>query len=104
MARLNMAKSRVQPAICSVVRIDQPCFGRRAGLAPKAVIRALSTRWFDLGGRSAIWSLSDGNREASEACPREPKRSEPTESANLSRCAAKSMKARSFSGSSLPPG
>lgn len=26
--------------------------------------RPRSTRWFDLGGRSAIWSLSDGNREA----------------------------------------
>src|SRR5438105_3406064 len=34
MARLNMASSRVRPAICSLVRIDQTCFGRRGGLAP----------------------------------------------------------------------
>ena len=34
MARLNMAKSRVRPAICSLVRIDQTCFGRRGGFAP----------------------------------------------------------------------
>src|ERR1700757_4374520 len=29
-----MARSRVRPAICSFVRIDQTCFGRRGGLAP----------------------------------------------------------------------
>jgi hypothetical protein len=37
MARLNMARSRVRPEICSLVRIDQTdqtCFGRRGGLAP----------------------------------------------------------------------
>jgi len=34
MARLNMARSRVRPAICSFVRIDQTCFGRRGGFAP----------------------------------------------------------------------
>ena len=34
MARLNMATSRVRPAICSFVRIDQTCFGRRGGFAP----------------------------------------------------------------------
>src|SRR5260370_24262658 len=31
MARLNMARSRARPAICSLVRIDQTCFGRRGG-------------------------------------------------------------------------
>src|ERR1700693_5448324 len=33
-ATLNIAKSRVRPAICSLVRIDQTCFGRSGGLAP----------------------------------------------------------------------
>src|SRR5438132_14362342 len=37
MARLNMAKSRVRPAICSLVRIDQTCFGRRGSLAPSGL-------------------------------------------------------------------
>src|SRR5579864_6416633 len=34
MARLNIAKSRLRSAICSLVRIDQTCFGRSGGLAP----------------------------------------------------------------------
>src|SRR5580704_1802713 len=34
MARLNIAKSRVLPAICSLVWIDQTCFGRSGGFAP----------------------------------------------------------------------
>src|ERR1700693_3620306 len=33
-ATLNIATSRVRPAICSLVRIDQTCFGRSGGLAP----------------------------------------------------------------------
>jgi hypothetical protein len=34
MARLNMARSRVRSAICSLVRIGQTCFGRRGGFTP----------------------------------------------------------------------
>jgi hypothetical protein len=34
MARLNIAKSRVLPSTCNLVRIDQTCFGRRGGFAP----------------------------------------------------------------------
>jgi hypothetical protein len=34
MAKLNMARSRIRPAICSLVRIDQTRLGRRGGLAP----------------------------------------------------------------------
>jgi hypothetical protein len=37
MARLNMARSRVRPAICNLVRIDQTCFGRRGGFAPTSL-------------------------------------------------------------------
>src|SRR3954469_20747620 len=33
-ARLNIAKSRVRPSTCSLVRIDQTCLGRRGGFAP----------------------------------------------------------------------
>jgi hypothetical protein len=33
-ARLNIAKSRVLPWTCSLIRIDQTCFGRRGGFAP----------------------------------------------------------------------
>jgi hypothetical protein len=33
-ARLNIAKSRVRPSTCSLVRIDQTCFGRSGGFAP----------------------------------------------------------------------
>jgi hypothetical protein len=32
--KIELAKSRVRPAICSLVRIDQTCFGRRGGFAP----------------------------------------------------------------------
>ena len=31
---LNIAKSRVLPSTCNLVRIDQTCFGRRGGFAP----------------------------------------------------------------------
>jgi len=34
MARLNITKSRVRPSTCSLVRIDQTCFGRSGGFAP----------------------------------------------------------------------
>src|SRR6266581_9773422 len=34
MARLNIAKSRTLPPTCSLVRIDQTCFGRSGGFAP----------------------------------------------------------------------
>src|SRR5450755_1902656 len=34
MARLNMARSRVRPSTCSLVRIAQTCFVRNGGLAP----------------------------------------------------------------------
>ena len=50
MARLNMARSRVRPAICSLVRIDQTCFGRRGGLAP------ISLPFFQ-GSRREAWGL-----------------------------------------------
>src|SRR6201996_668576 len=33
-ARLNMARSRARPSICSFVRIDQTCLGRSGGFAP----------------------------------------------------------------------
>jgi hypothetical protein len=33
-ATLNMAKSRSRPSMCSLVRIDQTCFGRKGGFAP----------------------------------------------------------------------
>jgi hypothetical protein len=33
-ARLNIVKSRVRPSICSLVRIDQTCFGRKGGFWP----------------------------------------------------------------------
>src|SRR6516162_9666963 len=34
MARLNIARSRVRPSICSLLRIDRTCLGRSGGLAP----------------------------------------------------------------------
>jgi hypothetical protein len=34
MARLNIARSRVRRSICSLVRIDQTCFGRNGGFGP----------------------------------------------------------------------
>src|ERR1700730_18425464 len=51
MARLNMARSRVRPAICSLVRIDQTCFGRRGGLAP------INLPLFQ-GSRREAWGLA----------------------------------------------
>jgi len=33
-ARLNIARSRVRPVTCSLVRTDQTCFGRSGGFAP----------------------------------------------------------------------
>jgi hypothetical protein len=61
MARLNMAKPRVRPAICSLVRIDQTCFGLRSGLAPISLpySRVCDVRrvWSDLWGL-ASWCSS----------------------------------------------
>ena len=34
MARLNIVRSRVRTSICSLVRIDQTCFGRSDGFWP----------------------------------------------------------------------
>src|SRR3984893_3646254 len=34
MARLNRARSRARPSICSLVRIDQTCFALSGGFAP----------------------------------------------------------------------
>ena len=34
MARLNIARSRVRPSICSLLRIDQTFLGRSGGFAP----------------------------------------------------------------------
>src|SRR6202049_438733 len=54
-ATLNIAKSRVRPAICSLVRIDQTCFGRSGGLAPTNLPLFQGTRF---GAAGAGLSLS----------------------------------------------
>ena len=54
MARLNMARSRVRPAICSLVRIDQTCFGQFAFI-PGFAARSLRDRIFRvLHGRAPL--------------------------------------------------
>jgi hypothetical protein len=47
MATLNIAKSRVRPSICNLVRIDQTCFGRRGGFAPINLPLFQATGWRD---------------------------------------------------------
>src|ERR1700680_5154045 len=54
-ATLNIARSRVRPAICSLVRIDQTCFGRSGGLAPTNLPLFQGTRF---GAAGAGVSLS----------------------------------------------
>src|SRR6202166_4298037 len=54
-ARLNIAKSRVRPAICSLVRIDQTCFGRSGGLAPTNLPLFQGTR-FGAAGAGVLLS------------------------------------------------
>src|SRR5438105_3987291 len=68
MARLNMAKSRVRPAICSLVRIDQTCFGRRGGFAPTSLPLFHGSRREDcgmasMGSRIVGSSVAEGHQD-----------------------------------------
>src|ERR1700731_1890946 len=57
MATLNMAKSRVRPSSCNLVRTDQTCFGRSGGLAPINLPLFQAMRWGGTG-ESLAWSCS----------------------------------------------
>ena len=60
-ARLNIAKSRIRPSICSLVRMDQTCLASSGGLAPISFPLFHGVR--SNAGRSscdhAPWSSSD---------------------------------------------
>src|SRR5262249_21169547 len=60
MARLNIAKSRVRPSTCSLVRIDQTCFGRSGGFAPVSLPLVQDRRLDVIGAHSRClaWSYS----------------------------------------------
>src|SRR5476651_1800304 len=66
-ARLNRARSRTRPSICSLVRIAQTCFGRSGGFAPVSLPLFQGTRLGDI--EAAITSscisilLGDKHRE-----------------------------------------
>src|SRR5437870_521774 len=53
--KLNIANSRIRPSTCSLVRIDQTCFGRSGGLAPTNLPLFQAPRRAELS-KTSSWS------------------------------------------------